>query len=299
MSNSPVLVTGASGHLGRRVVELLLEKNQQPIIATTRSPESLLDLARRGVQVRRADFEDPASLSAAFAGAERLLLISTDALDRPGRRLAQQLAAVRAAEGAGVKHVVYTSLPNAPTSSVSISPDHFRTEEALAASHLGYTVLRNNLYSDLLPGSLLPAIASGQLFTARASGKVAYVTREDCAVAAAAALVLPEGGRQTLDVTGPAALSGDELAALTSEIIGRPVVHTSVAPEILIEGLVAHGVPQPYAELFASFDTAIARGELATVNGEVSRLLGRSPQSVRDYLLANRSALSRGVTAAG
>jgi NAD(P)H dehydrogenase (quinone) len=292
MSRSPLLVTGASGQLGRRVVELLLAQDHGPIIATTRTPDALAELAARGVEVRRADFDDEASLVQAFRGAERVLLVSTDALDRPGRRLAQQQRAVRALEAAGVKHVVYTSLPNAPSSSVSIAPDHAGTEAALAASRLDFTILRNNLYADLLLTSLPAAIASGQLVDVRGNGAVAYVTREDCARAAAAALAdRSASGRRTLDVTGPSALTSDQLAALCSEILGRKIVHVSVPGDALIRGLIAHGLPQPVAEMLASFDIAISKGELSAVTDTVERLTGRASQTVRDFLTQNRGAL--------
>src|SRR5262249_19713219 len=139
---STLLVTGASGHLGRRVLELLLEAGAGQIIAATRTPEKLADFAQRGVVVRHADFDDPASLAEAFKGAERLLLISTDAIGTPGLRIQQHTNAIKAAEEAGVSHVVYTSLINPePGTPIAIAPDHYGTEQALAQSKLGFTVL--------------------------------------------------------------------------------------------------------------------------------------------------------------
>jgi NAD(P)H dehydrogenase (quinone) len=287
-----LLVTGASGHLGRRVVELLLERGAGPIVATTRNPASLADLAARGVDVRKADFEDTASLAAAFRGVERALLVSTDALDRPGRRLAQHRAAITAMSQAGVKHAVYTSLPNPYAGSpVIIADDHRLTEEALAASPLDFTILRNNLYTDLMLQSLPAAVASGTLFDARGAGKAAFVTREDCARAAAGALAEGRAGRHTLDVTGPAAVSSAEVAALLTEFTGRQVAHVSLPPEEFAKAMTAHGLPAPVAALLASFDVAIAKGDLASVSDTVQRLGGRAPQSVREFLTAHRAAL--------
>ncbi len=287
-----LLVTGASGQLGRRVVELLLEKQAGPIVATTRNPAGQGALAARGVEVRRADFDDEASLVQAFRGAGRALLISTDALDRPGRRLAQHQRAVRALAAAGVKHVVYTSLPNPVGSLVTIAGDHAGTEAALVESGLEYTILRNNLYTDLLLQSLPAAVSSGQLVDARGDGATAYVTREDCARAAAAVLADREAtGRRTFDVTGPEALTGDQLAAIISEVAGRPIAHVSVPKDALIRGMIEHGLPQPVAELYASFDAGIARGDLSAATDTVARLTGRPPQSVRDFLRAHRAAL--------
>ncbi len=138
-----LLVTGAAGQLGRRVVEYLLERKAGPIIATTRDPSKLADLAAKGVEVRAADFDKPEALGPAFAGADRLLLISTDAVYVPGQRLAQHKAAISAAEKVGVKHIVYTSLPSPkPNSESIIEDDHFWTEQAIAASSMSWTFMR-------------------------------------------------------------------------------------------------------------------------------------------------------------
>ena len=295
MSTSPLLVTGASGKLGRRVIEILLEAKAGPLIATTRTPASLADLAARGVTVRAADFDDPASLPQAFQGVGRALLVSTDVLDLGGRRLVQHRRAVEALEAAGVEHVVYTSLPKPQDSPILIAADHAGTEKLLEASRLGYTVLRNNLYAEALFMTLPAALASGQLVDARSEGAVAYVSREDCARAAAAALAdRAATARRTLDVTGPAALTSGELAALVSELFGRTVSHVQVPPAALIEGLLAHGLPEPMAALFASFDAGIARRDLAAVSGAVEQLTGRAPQGVREFLLTHRAALTGG-----
>ncbi len=153
-----LLVTGASGHLGQRVIELLLESNTDYVIAATRTPEKLAHLAERGVEVRKADFDDPSSLTSAFAGVDRLLLISTDTLDGTDRQIVQHRNAVIAANQAGVKLVVYTSLFNpAPDSPIAIAPDHYATEQALSAISLNWTVLRNNVYTDYQ----LPSLARG------------------------------------------------------------------------------------------------------------------------------------------
>lgn len=294
MSTPKYLVTGASGQLGRRVVALLIEEHRvapASIVAATRKPEGLADLAAKGVDVRAADFEDGASLEKAFAGVTRALLVSTDALDRPGRRLEQHRRAVAALAGAGVAHVVYTSVPNPyPESPVKIGLDHLATEQLLQATRLGYTILRNSLYTDLMLHSLPGAVASGSLVDARGTGKAAFVTREDCARAAAAALVRGEG-RTILDVTGPEAIDSAALAAIVSEVTKKPVAHTSVPRAALVDGLVAHGVPAPYANVFADFDEAIAKGDLHVVSSAVEALTGKKPESVASFLARNAGAL--------
>ena len=292
MTTTKLLVTGAAGQLGRRVLELLLEAKAGPLLATTRRPEALADFAARGVEVRHADFDAPATLAAAFTDVERALLISTDALDQPGRRLEQHQQAVRALEAAGVRHVVYTSMPNPEGSVVTIAPDHLGTERALQASRLDYTILRNNVYADMLLMSLPAAIASGKLVDARGTGAIAYVWRDDCARAAVAALTdRQRHGRSTIDITGPEPVTSAQLAAWASELGGRPVVHVDVSPAALVEALQQHGLPRAMAEIVTSFDVATARGELASTSDGVRQLLGRTPQPLRAFLQAQRAAL--------
>lgn len=288
MSQKTLLVTGASGHLGRRVVELLLEANAGQIIATTRTPEKLADLSAKGVIVRQADFDDTASLVEAFKGADRLLLISTDVMDTPGRRLSQHINAVKAAEQAGVKHVVYTSLikPGAD-SPIPLAADHRGTEAALTESKLGWTVLRENVYTEVLLGSIGQALQMGQLMTAAGQGKIAYITREDCAQAAAGALASDFEGRQTLDITGPEALSHAEIAAIASQITGRNIPYIPLDYNVLVQGMVGAGLPQPVAEIYASFDVAIAEGRFDVVSSAVKDLSGKTPTSVAEFLTAN------------
>src|SRR5262245_19821558 len=287
-----LLVSGASGHLGRRVIELLLAANAGHVIATTRSPGKLADLAARGVAVRQADFDDPASLAAAFAGGDRLLLISTDAVDGTDRRQVQHRNAVAAAEQAGVKHVVYTSLTRPePGSPIAIAPDHYATEQALKASSLGWTVLRNNVYTNLFLYSLPRAVATGQLVAATGTGGAGYVTREDCARAAAAALAASDTGRRTLDITGPAIVTHAELAQILTAIAERPVTYVPLEPGAIVAGMVAAGLPEPMARVYVTIDIGTAQGTLGVVSNAVADLAGQAPQSVGDFLVAHREAL--------
>lgn len=289
---STLLVTGASGHLGRRVLELLIEANAGPIIAATRTPEKLADFSQRGVIVRQADFDDPASLAQAFAGTDRLLLISTDSLDGTNRRLRQHLAAVAAAEAAGVNHVLYTSIVKPePETPVAVSPDHYGTEQALVASKMGWTFLRNNIYTDYQLGPLSQALQIGKLFGAGGDGRTAFVTREDCAQAAAAALASPYEGRRILDITGPEALSQGDLAAILSSISGQQVDYVPLTLETLIQNMVAAGLPRPLAEALASFDAGIALGKMDVVSSAFEDLTGHAPTRLADFMAAQREAL--------
>jgi NAD(P)H dehydrogenase (quinone) len=287
-----LLVTGAGGQLGRRTIELLIEGKAGRIVAGTRDPAKLADLASRGVEVRALDFDKPETLAEAVKGVDRMLLISTDAVGRPGGRHAHHRAAIDAAAKAGVGHLVYTSVPAPYPSETDLVPnDHYWTEQALAASPLGWTVLRNNTYADMILLGLPHAIASGRLITATGNGGRSYVTREDCARTAAAALASDFSGRRILDVTGPAAVTQAELAAIASDLAGRPVDHVSVGPDELRKGLIASGMPAGLADVMVYFDLAAAEGYHGMVVPTVETLTGKPPTSVRTFLTANRAAL--------
>jgi NAD(P)H dehydrogenase (quinone) len=290
-SDRTLFVTGASGHLGRRVVELLLERSAGKIVAGTRKPEKLADLAARGVDVRPADFEDAKGLQSALAGVDRVLIISTDAIDKPGRRLAQHQAAVAAAASAGLKHAVYTSMPNPETSPVVFSPDHLGTESALKTSGMSWTILRNCWYADFLIPTLAPAVASGKLVAATGEGGAPYVTREDCALAAAAALASTDSSNQTWNITGPDLVTHLELAKLASELTEKPVEYTAVTPEERTAQLIAVGTPEFIAKLLVGSQVAISQGKMGTPTTAVKELTGRDPMSVRAFLSAHRAAL--------
>ncbi len=282
----PFLITGASGQLGRRVVELVLDAQVGPLIVTTRRPDTLAGLARRGVEVRAADFTKPETLASAFAGAHRLLLVSTNGLT-PGQRFASHKVAIDAAAAAGVRHIVYTSLINpGPDSPISFADDHSMTEAALLASGIPHTILRNSLYTDLFLMTAPQAISSGTLYAAAGDGRVGYVTREDCARAAAAALLTANGSR-TFDITGPGLVAQADVARMLAEISGRQVTYVPMTPADLRRGLVQQGLPADLAALLVSIDDAIAKDTLAVVSSAVEDLTGQAPTSVRAFLEAH------------
>jgi NAD(P)H dehydrogenase (quinone) len=258
------------------------------IVATTRKPEALRDIAQQGVTVRAADFEDPASLESAFAGVGRLLLISTDTLDRPGVRLAQHKAAVAAAERAGVSHVVYTSMPDPEHSPILFAPDHLGTEQALATSRIpGWTVLRNHFYFENLAHSLPPAIASGHWYSADQGRGSANISRDDLALAAATVLASAETGRHVYTLSGGAAVTREEIARKVGAALGKTIDIVPVTLEALTQGMVAHGVPEPVARVFASFDANAAAGGFETVTDEFFRITGKKPQTFDAWLAEN------------
>ena len=296
MSTPDLLVTGAGGQLGQRVLHHLTDTLNIPagrIAAATRKPDGLAAWAAKGVVVRRADFDEPASLEQAFTGISRLLLISTDALDRPGHRLAQHRAAIGAAAQAGVSHLVYTSMPKPETSAVLFAPDHAGTEAALAASALPeWTVLRNNWYFENLFFSLPSALGSGSWYSAAGEGRIAHIARDDLARAAATALSGAVQGKSTLTLTGAKAYSTAEIAALVAKSTGRPLAVVPVPVEGLVQGMIAHGLPEGLARTFASFDTNTAQGGLADITGDYRALTGVEPQGFEDWLAASKAALA-------
>jgi len=268
-------ITGASGQLGRLAADELLERvPASDVVLITRRPESLAEYAARGVEVRAGDFTDPASLPAAFAGIDRLLLVSTDAV---GTRLPGQVAAVTAAAAAGVARIAYTSITRPePENPAAVVADHAGTEQALRDSGTRWTMLRNAIYADMQVPVLQQAAASGQLVTNVGDGRYAYVTRADCAAAAAAALVSDDADDAIFDITGPESLSSNDLAALAGKLGSSDVAVVDVDDAAYVAGLVEHaGLPEPVAQLLASFHQAARLGYFEAVSDDFTKLTGR------------------------
>ncbi len=290
MTTQPTLfISGASGKLGRLVVEQLLARGYTgKIIAGTRDPGKLADLA--GVEVRQADFTDEARLVTALAGVDKMLLISTDAL---GTRLAHHKTAVEAAKRAGIKEIAYTSMPSpeAP-SAITFAPEHLGTEQAVKASGIPYTILRMSWYSENLLGSLPGVLASGKWYSSAADGRTGYVSRIDCARAAAGALLVP-ATNQTYTVTGPAAVSNAEVAAIAEKLTSKPIEVVHVDDASLAAGAKAAGVPDFVVDNFiVSFDRNAREGKVNFATDAVEKLWGTKPESVEAFLAANKAALA-------
>lgn len=288
------LVTGANGKLGRHVTQLLLgapnlDSKPGTVIAASRDPSKLADLAAGGAETRRADFDDPASLEEAFKGVDRLLIISTDSLGA-GRRLAQHAAAVAAAKSAGVGHVVYTSMPKPETSAVTFAPDHLGTENTIKASGLPYTLLRNAWYQENLLMGLSAALKSGQWYSSSGDGRNPYIAHADCARAAAAALVKAPAN-QTFTLTGPELLTAQQIAALASRVTGKPLKVVEVTDEDLAAVLKQAGLPEAVIPMLVSFDTNTRQGGFDILTNDVETLTGQKPSSLEAFLVANKGAL--------
>ncbi len=274
-----IVVTGATGHLGRLVVEALLARGvpAEQIVATGRRVEALADLQDRGVTVRRADYTDPESLRAAFAGAEKLLLVSSSEV---GQRLPQHRNVISAAKDAGVRLIAYTSFPHADTSTLPLAAEHLATEQVLAESGGPHVVLRNSWYTENFTSQLATYLEHGIVGSA-GTGRVSAATRADLAAAAAAALTEDwhEGAVYEL---GGEAFTMSELAATVSEVTGRLVTYADVPVEQYAKILVAAGLPEPVAALYAEFDRAVADGEHYVEGNDLEKLIGRAPTPLAD-----------------
>lgn len=287
-----ILVTGASGQLGRAVVRHLLESQgvaPASLIAVTRDPAKLADLAAKGVTVRAGDFKAADTLPAAFAGADKVLIISGADI---GQRLPQHQAAVAAAVEAGASRIAYTSMPNPePGNRVLFAPEHFGTEQAIKETGLPYTIFRNGWYQENLMLALPAAFASGSWYTSSGQGRIAHAARDDMAAAIAGALAAEEGESVTYTLTGPEALTSDEIAARAANSLGKPLQVVHVTDEQLAEGLKAAGVPEAFIPLTVSFDTNTREGGFDLVTGDIEKLSGRAPAPIESFFKEYGSAI--------
>ena len=284
--NDTIFVTGASGQLGRLVIKHLLAHGvpHNRIIAGTRSPEKLAELAAAGIEVRKADFEDPEGLAEALKGVGTVLIISTDALDEADTRLNQHRNAVSSAVVAGVKRLAYTSQPNPDSSLLSFAPDHLETEWTIKATGLPHVFFRNGWYHENLLRSLPNALKSGQWHSAAEGGRTSYVGREDIAEAIAAALATSTSESRTYTLTGSEALSNEKIADLAREATGKPLAVVHVTDEQLITGLTAAGVPGAFIALLVSVEAEVRAGNLSIITDHVESLIARTPKRLADYL---------------
>ena len=280
-----VVVTGATGQLGRLTVEALLRRGVpgSQIVATGRDVAGIKDLADRGVVVRRADFADPDSLAAAFAGAEKLLLISASI--PVAERLANHRRAIDAALAAGVSLVAYTSMVHADTATTILAAAHRATEEYLREREVRSVVLRNSWYLENYTGQLPTVLQHGAFIGAAGEGRVSAASRADYAEAAAAVLTATtvEGHAGAVyELGGDEAFTLAELAATVSAAAGKPIAYTDLPTDKLAEVLVDAGVPAEVAHALADVDLGLGRGELFTDSGDLSRLIGRPTTSLAD-----------------
>ncbi|GAA2944727.1 SDR family oxidoreductase [Streptomyces enissocaesilis] len=270
-----IVVTGATGQFGHQVIEHLLERGvpAQQIAAAVRTPAKAADLAARGVEVRLADYERPETLLAAFAGVDKLLLVSSTGPD--DTRIVQHRAAVEAAAKAGVGLIAYTSVTAAPTSPLSLARVHRDTEQAIAESGLPAVLLRNGWYTENYTAALPDAVARGAIAGSAGQGRIASATRADFAEAAAVVLTRDDQAGKVHDLTGDTAWSLPELAAEAAAQSGRPVTYTDLPAEQYRQILTGAGLPDFVTDLIVDADIQVSHGALAHITTDLGELLGR------------------------
>lgn len=277
-----ILVTGATGQLGRLVIQSLLERGADPqsIVAGARDTAKAADL---GVRVARLDYTDPSSIAAALDGVDTVLLISGSEV---GRRAQQHQAVIDAAKAAGVTKFVYTSAPKATTSDLVLAPEHKATEEAISEAGLPAVILRNNWYTENYAADLARAAETGVVAAGAGDGRVASASRKDFADAAAAVLLEDGHLGQVYELGGDIAWSYDDLAAAIAEITGRDVEYRRLAPDEQAEALRAAGLDEGTVGFVVALDAGIAGGALADTDGTLARLIGRPTTPLVDGLRA-------------
>lgn len=279
-----IVVTGATGQLGRLVVEGLLKKVPPgEIVAAVRDPEKAAGFAARGVQVRRADYDDPASLTAAFAGADKVLLISSSV---PGQRLAQHEAVIAAAREAGAGQLAYTSVLAADTTKLFVAPDHKATEEAIRASGVPFTFLRNGWYTENYAQTVAQAVATGSFAGSAGEGRLGGVPRLDYAEAAVEVLTGEGHVGQVYELAGDEPWSYADLAAALTAATGKQITYQNLPTEEHRKLLVGAGLPEPVAAMLADADRGIAEGELLSSTGDLHRLIGRPTTPLAEAVAA-------------
>ncbi len=285
-----VVVTGATGHLGRLAVEGLLAAGVTDVVAGARGTDRVADLVARGARAAEVDYDRPETLAAAFAGADTVVLVSGSEV---GRRVPQHQAVADAAVAAGVRRVVYTSAPHADATELVLAPEHKATEELLAASGLVTTILRNNWYTENYVQSLQQAAATGEIVGSVGQGRVASASRQDFADAIVAVVTGEGHDGQVHELAGDVAWTHDELAAAASQVLGRDVVYRDVTPDEQRAGLLAAGLDESTAGFVVALDQNIKAGTLADTDGTLRRLIGRPTTPLVDGLRAAWAAATR------
>ncbi|QKE84426.1 SDR family oxidoreductase [Arthrobacter sp. NEB 688] len=275
-----IVVTGATGQLGHLVVESLLRRGASPadVLATGRDADRLASLAGLGVRTAVVDYADTESLRSAFEGADRVLFVSGSEV---GQRITQHGHVVEALRAADVGLVAYTSIAGADTSTMQLAAEHQATEQMLRDSGVPFVLLRNSWYLENYTPQIPTYLEHGAVVGAAGDGRVSAATRADYADAAAAVLLDADVTPETVFELGGPTFSLPELAAAVADASGREVVYRDVPEEDLVGILAGAGLPEPYARVLADSDRGIARGDLEVTSGDLERLIGHAPTSMR------------------
>lgn len=278
-----IVVTGASGHLGRLVIKALTQVvDPSRVVAGARTPSKVADLAERGVVVRTLDYDQPDTVRNALTGASKVLLISSSEV---GRRLAQHQVVIDAAVAEGVSHLAYTSMLRAGTSPAQLAQEHRATEQAINESGLPSTLLRHGWYIENYTENLAPVLENDSFIGSAGAGLIAAATRADYATADVAVLT-QEGHVGAVYELGGEAFTMSDLAAAVSAEVGRTIGYADLPPAEYRAALVQAGVPEPYAEVLVDADVNIAQGHLDVSSRELTKLIGRQPTPLADAVRA-------------
>ena len=278
-------VTGATGQLGGLVVEKLKEKGlASSVVALVRNTEKAAGL---GVEAREFDYNNPVKLVAALQGIEKLILISGNEL---GKRAEQHANVIEAAKKAGVKWVVYTSLLQADTSSLSLAPEHYATEKALQASGLTYTILRNGWYTENYTGSVAGAVAAGAFIGSAGDGKISSAARTDFADAAVAVVTGAGHENKVYELAGDSSYTLADLAAEISKQTGKAIPYNNLPETEYAKILKSFGLPEMFADAIASWDTGASKGDLFNESHQLSKLIGKPTTPLAETVKAALAA---------
>jgi len=279
-----IAITGATGQLGRLVIQNLLKAvPASQIVAAVRSPEKAADLAALGVQVRRADYAQPATLEAAFQGVDKLLLISSSEV---GQRAAQHAAVIAAAQMTGVKLLAYTSILRADSSPLGLAAEHKETEAMLRDSGLPHVLLRNGWYTENYAASVPAALQYGAVMGSAQSGRIASAARADYAAAAAAVLTKDGQAGKVYELAGDTAYTLAAFAAEIAQQSGKPVVYNDLPEAAYAAALVQVGLPEGFAALLADSDVGASKGALFDDSHQLSQLIGRPTTPLAEVVKA-------------
>lgn len=284
-----ILITGATGHFGKATIDHLLKKGipANTIAALVRDEAKATELKAKGIKIKTGDYNNYASLQSAFAGIDKLLLVSSSDLQD---RLKQQESVVKAAREAGVKHIIYTSFARkneTDTSPIaSVAKSHLETEKLIKASGIPYTLLLNSLYSDVLPMFFGEQVLQTGIFLPAGQGKTTFATRNDMAEAAANILTGHGHENKIYTIGNTESYTLQDAATILQDITGKPIAYVNPTVEEYTAALTQAGVPVAYIGIFAGFSEAIKQGEFETTSTDLEKLLGRKPATLRDYLTA-------------
>lgn len=282
-----ILITGATGNLGKATIDFLLRKgvSANNIVALVRDVAKVEELKAKGINIKIGDYDDYTSLTKAFVGVEKLLLVSGSDLEKRGK---QQKNVVKAAKESGVKHIYYTSFERKNETETSpihlVATAHINTENLIKASGMDYTIFRNNLYLDILPMFFGENVLTTGVFLPAGETKAAFALRMDMAEAIANVLINKGHENKDYAFSNTENISVPEIAKTLSKVVGKEINYVSPTADVFVDALSKAGVPMEYVRITADFSEAIKQGEFETSKTDLEKLLGRKPTTVKEFL---------------